>query len=248
MLRELRSLLVMVAVAFFLSLAMEPAVDRLARRGWRRGSATGLVLGMTILIVARLPRRGRIDRRRADTGHRRSRASLRQRGRAVCQRHARHQLGCRLAGASAPTRGHSAAEPRHDRVERVHRCVPAREGTPPVRDGDHLRVLHDRRRPETASNDLRATSSSPSRDGARHVGDRDRQDRRLPVFTRDPSGDLRRRHERVPVCARRAVRARPRIVGRRGLAVHSHDRDVHRDGAATRGRVRGPSRAARCGC
>jgi predicted PurR-regulated permease PerM len=44
-LQRLRTLLVMVLVAFFLSLAMEPAVDRLARRGWRRGSATALVLG-----------------------------------------------------------------------------------------------------------------------------------------------------------------------------------------------------------
>ncbi len=42
---RLRTLLVMVLVAFFLSLAMEPAVDHLARRGWRRGSATALVLG-----------------------------------------------------------------------------------------------------------------------------------------------------------------------------------------------------------
>jgi predicted PurR-regulated permease PerM len=41
----------MVLVAFFLSLAMEPAVDALARRGWRRGAATGLVLGVTLLIV-----------------------------------------------------------------------------------------------------------------------------------------------------------------------------------------------------
>src|SRR3954469_16257784 len=42
---RLPALLLMVLVAFFLSLAMEPAVDRLARRGWRRGSATALVLG-----------------------------------------------------------------------------------------------------------------------------------------------------------------------------------------------------------
>jgi len=42
---RLRTLLIMILVAFFLSLAMEPAVDRLARRGWRRGSATALVLG-----------------------------------------------------------------------------------------------------------------------------------------------------------------------------------------------------------
>jgi predicted PurR-regulated permease PerM len=48
---RLRSLLMMVVVAFFLSLAMEPAVDALSRRGWRRGAATGLVLGVTVLVV-----------------------------------------------------------------------------------------------------------------------------------------------------------------------------------------------------
>jgi predicted PurR-regulated permease PerM len=48
---RLRSLLMMVLVAFFLSLAMEPAVAALARRGWRRGPATGLVLGITLLIL-----------------------------------------------------------------------------------------------------------------------------------------------------------------------------------------------------
>jgi len=51
-LQRLRTLLVMVLVAFFLSLAMEPAVDRLARRGWRRGTATGLVLGGVLLFSA----------------------------------------------------------------------------------------------------------------------------------------------------------------------------------------------------
>jgi predicted PurR-regulated permease PerM len=48
---RLRTLLVMVLVAFFLSLAMEPAVDRLARRGWRRGSATALVLGGVLVLT-----------------------------------------------------------------------------------------------------------------------------------------------------------------------------------------------------
>lgn len=43
MLRALRDVLVMLLVALFLSFAMEPAVQYLARRGWRRGSATGLV-------------------------------------------------------------------------------------------------------------------------------------------------------------------------------------------------------------
>lgn len=49
--QRLRSLIVMVVVAFFLSLAMEPVVDRLAQRGWRRGSATGLVLGGVLALA-----------------------------------------------------------------------------------------------------------------------------------------------------------------------------------------------------
>ncbi len=49
---RLHTLLIMVLVAFFLSLAMEPAVDRLARRGWRRGSATALVLGIVLVFSA----------------------------------------------------------------------------------------------------------------------------------------------------------------------------------------------------
>jgi predicted PurR-regulated permease PerM len=56
-LRELRVLVVMLLVALFLSLAMEPVVDRLARRGWRRGSATfavllGLLVVLGLLLVA----------------------------------------------------------------------------------------------------------------------------------------------------------------------------------------------------
>jgi predicted PurR-regulated permease PerM len=50
-LQRLRTLLVMILVAFFLSLAMEPVVDRLARRGWRRGSATALVLGVVLAFT-----------------------------------------------------------------------------------------------------------------------------------------------------------------------------------------------------
>src|SRR3954471_6195949 len=49
---RLHTLLIMVLVAFFLSLAMEPAVDRLARRGWRRGSVTALVLGVVLVFSA----------------------------------------------------------------------------------------------------------------------------------------------------------------------------------------------------
>jgi predicted PurR-regulated permease PerM len=42
-LRALRPLLLMLLVSLFLSFAMEPAVQFLARRGWKRGAATGAV-------------------------------------------------------------------------------------------------------------------------------------------------------------------------------------------------------------
>ncbi len=51
---ELRVLVMMLAVALFLSLAMEPLVDRLARRGWRRGSATGVVMLGLLVVMASL--------------------------------------------------------------------------------------------------------------------------------------------------------------------------------------------------
>ena len=45
----LRGLIITLLVSLFLSFAIEPAVNWLARRGWRRGSATGLVfLGMLV--------------------------------------------------------------------------------------------------------------------------------------------------------------------------------------------------------
>lgn len=52
LLDRLQTLLVMLLVSLFLSLALEPAVNKLARRGWRRGSATGMVL--LGLVVASL--------------------------------------------------------------------------------------------------------------------------------------------------------------------------------------------------
>ena len=41
---RLHTLFVLLLVALFLSLAIEPGVDRLARRGWRRGRATAVIL------------------------------------------------------------------------------------------------------------------------------------------------------------------------------------------------------------
>jgi len=50
-LRRLRGLLIMVAIAFFLSVALEPGVNWLARKGWRRGLATGLMFFLLIAIA-----------------------------------------------------------------------------------------------------------------------------------------------------------------------------------------------------
>lgn len=46
---RLADLLVILAVSLFLSLAIEPGVNRLAARGWRRGSATGAILAAVIV-------------------------------------------------------------------------------------------------------------------------------------------------------------------------------------------------------
>lgn len=50
LLRQLSSLLTWVLVALFASFALEPAVDWLARRGWRRGLATGAILSGVVVL------------------------------------------------------------------------------------------------------------------------------------------------------------------------------------------------------
>ncbi|MGI9053615.1 MAG: AI-2E family transporter [Ilumatobacteraceae bacterium] len=47
---RLNGLFVLLAISVFLALAIEPGVNRLARRGWRRGTATALVLFGVVAI------------------------------------------------------------------------------------------------------------------------------------------------------------------------------------------------------
>jgi len=54
---RLRSLLVLLLISLFLAFALEPAANVLARRGWRRGLATGavfvlLIAGVVLFVVA----------------------------------------------------------------------------------------------------------------------------------------------------------------------------------------------------
>jgi predicted PurR-regulated permease PerM len=52
LIRELRELLLILLVSLFLAFALEPAVNFLARRGWRRGVATGLVCLAVVAAIA----------------------------------------------------------------------------------------------------------------------------------------------------------------------------------------------------
>jgi predicted PurR-regulated permease PerM len=52
LLLRLRTLLILLVVSLFLAIAIEPAVNALARRGWRRGVATAVVF--LVLFVAAL--------------------------------------------------------------------------------------------------------------------------------------------------------------------------------------------------
>jgi predicted PurR-regulated permease PerM len=48
---SLRSILFMVFVSIFVTVAFEPPVHFLAKRGWRRGSATGLVFLVAFVLA-----------------------------------------------------------------------------------------------------------------------------------------------------------------------------------------------------
>jgi predicted PurR-regulated permease PerM len=51
LIRRLRDLIVWLIAALFLSFAIEPGVNALVRRGWRRGPATALILFSVILVL-----------------------------------------------------------------------------------------------------------------------------------------------------------------------------------------------------
>ena len=50
-LQRLRGLLILIGISLFLSIALEPGVNWLARRGWRRGLATGLLFIVFLAVT-----------------------------------------------------------------------------------------------------------------------------------------------------------------------------------------------------
>jgi predicted PurR-regulated permease PerM len=61
LLGRLKDLLIIILISLFVSFALEPAVNRLAARGWRRGSATALVFAVfTVLVLVFLAALGKL--------------------------------------------------------------------------------------------------------------------------------------------------------------------------------------------
>jgi predicted PurR-regulated permease PerM len=54
LLHRLAGFIQIILISLFLSFAIEPAVGYLARRGWRRGTATGLVFVVVLVLIAGL--------------------------------------------------------------------------------------------------------------------------------------------------------------------------------------------------
>src|SRR4249919_720658 len=54
LLGQLTSFLTTIGMALFLSFALEPAVDWFAKRGWKRGMATGLIFVILLLAMVLL--------------------------------------------------------------------------------------------------------------------------------------------------------------------------------------------------
>ena len=181
---RLAGLTLILVISLFLALAIEPGVNRLARRGWRRGRATAAILLGVLLVLMRLRRRDRHAGRHAD---RRPAVELRD----VHHRHGRlHQRHVR----------HGDRRPRRDRrVQRSERRGPEVHRQPAGQRGAALRrrarnpapgflgaplhVLPRRRRPSVAALDLQPSPSGATSASARRVGTGDHQDRRLPVLT-----------------------------------------------------------------
>ena len=211
-LRELRSLLIMIFVALFLSLAMEPAVTRLARRGWRRGPATGLVLGgVIVVVIVFMAAAGSVV-----VGQVSDLADDAPRYVRDFERFVNEDLGIDWDADNVVREirsGEALGDPDVIVSNALDLGVAIAAALLEIvtvlifafymtADGPRMRRVICSRLPTPV----------PA-GGAGHVGDRDRQDRRLSLFARHPGGDLRVLHVGVPVRARCAVLARARRCG-----------------------------------
>ena len=235
---RLRTLILLLVVSLFLSFAIEPGVNRLVTRGWKRGRATATIL-LAVLFGCGPVRDGdRHPGRHAGGRPRAELRALRESHRRLPERQLQHQHRCgrrerrdqrsrRRRAALHPQpagRGAAALGHRAEPAAAVVRCAV-------------LHLLPRRRRATPQAHDLFAPGARPPEAGARHVGPGDPEDRRLPLLTAAAGtavgiGPLGAAAGDRCSCARGA-----RSVGGPGVAVHPGGRHLHRRHAAGRARV-----------
>ena len=180
---KLAGLLLLLLVSLFFSLAIEPGVNRLALRGWRRGRATLLMLLIVLLGAA-------LFVTAISTLVGRQVADLLQNTDKYVTRIVNfvNDIG-RDQPRSA--RGERTDPGSRRRVPEVHRVAARRRAAAVVHRagraapgvlGVAVHLLSRGRRTQAASGDLQPAAAEPPAAGVARVGTGDHQDRRLPVL------------------------------------------------------------------
>ena len=240
LLTRLHDLLLTFVVALFLSFALEPAVDSLARRGWRRGPATGLVLVVllgTLVVFFGLIGKLVVDQitQFIDQAPAKSQSIEHW-----INRHLRHASvqPADLQGLQRPERPDPRL--RHPPGRQRARVQPERARRRlPLLHHPAVHLLPGGRRSPVPPADLLVHAAGPPTRGAGQLGDRHPEDRRLPLLpaaARDHPGRLPLHRLRGH---RRALPAGPGPVRRRRVPVRAGGRHLHRQ------RLPGPDRPGR---
>ena len=207
---KLSDLVVLLFVSVFLSLAIEPGVNRLARRGWRRGTATALILfGVIFAFVLFVVAIGTLVASQVADLLSNSEEYIRDTVQ-VPQRHVRREPR-RPGGHRRLQRPQRAGAGVHPRPAGQRRAAlggrPRRTAGAVLRAAVH--VLPRRRRAEDAPGDLQPPHPGPPGAGAGDLGAGRDEDGRLPLLAGPPGPAVGRLPlDRVPVGGhRRAGRA-----------------------------------------
>ncbi len=235
---QLTGLLINVLIAFFLALAIEPAVSWMAGRGLRRGLATFLVFiavliaaaGFVTLLGSMLA--GQIVKMVED-------------------------FPDYLDSVISWVNGHFYTELRRVDIQEgllrsdwlrnyvqnsatgVLDVGPGPRWPLPDADGPAVLVLLRRRRPPAAARAPLRPAARPAGRGPARVGDRRGQDRRLPVLARSDGAGLRHSALHPAGDPGGALRPRARGAGGSGVAVHPHHRHLSRGRPAHADRLHG---------
>ena len=220
LLTRLHDLLLTFVVALFLSFALEPAVDSLARRGWRRGPATALVLVVllgTLLIFFGLIGKLVVDQvtQFIDQAPAKSQNLEHWINRNFGTHLSNKQISKEFNDPNGPIRGFAT----HLAGNALGFSLSALGRDLPLLHHPAVHLLPGGRRAPLPAPDLLVPAPRPPAGGAGQLGGRHPEDRRLPLLppaARDHPGRVplhRLRHHRHP------VPAGPGPVRGRGVAV-----------------------------